>query len=52
MQKALNKMTLLRALLPVSLTSDISNGRAKQDYISVVVHYVKEKLGITEKIHE
>src|SRR3954466_3383423 len=43
-------MTLPHALFSVSLTSDIWSGRAKQDYISVVAHYVNTKWELQKRI--
>ena len=39
-QRSLLMNSLLPACSSVSLTSDIWSGNAKEDYISVVAHYV------------
>jgi hypothetical protein len=45
---------LMKSLLPaassVSLTSDIWSGNAKEDYISVVAHYVSADWEIQKKV--
>jgi hypothetical protein len=50
MQKKL-KDEFAKCVFSVSLTSDIWSGRAKQDYLSVVAHYVDSDSWELKKCH-
>jgi hypothetical protein len=49
-QRVLLMHSLLPACLSVSLTSDIWSGNAKEDYISIVAHYVGADWELHKKV--
>ena len=49
-QRAILMKSVLPVASPVSLTSDIWSGNAKEDYISIVAHYVSADWELQKKV--